>query len=234
MNKKIIPTILMSSLLLSGCSEKSDCDLPNRHVHLYTKNINNDIVISKYMDNEKLKVGNYDWNSNYIEITKEDEKIYKLLKNKFNGLDNFDYLYYLMENNKDYLEFYYEYYTNEIYYTTDGKGNMQMHTRLVHHDGWTEDPYYSNNTGRTRLNHYRYYGYRIVNKNNNYVLDKSHLVDDVRDIIFDYSFYDEKPYSIVSKEFEFNYYELPNLNVNDFYNEFEHPNLENKSLKLTH
>ena len=46
-------------------------------------------------------------NKDYIEITKDDEKLYKTIKGLFTGVDNWDYLYNEMSTHHDYLEFYY-------------------------------------------------------------------------------------------------------------------------------
>ena len=78
-SRQIIPYILTLSMILSGCGEKSECELPSRHVHKYTKQISDDISIERYMDDERLKVYGYNWNQEYIEINKHDEERIKIL-----------------------------------------------------------------------------------------------------------------------------------------------------------
>jgi len=231
--QRVAPFLLATSILLTGCGKKSECDLPNRHVHLYTKNITNNITINAYFDDEHLTRGGYNWTDNTMDITKVDEQIYNLMTNNglFNGLDNWEYLYYEMANNHDYLEFYYEYETTETYTTTDDKGNVEVHTRTVHHDGWHTNANDSDNTGKTRLYHHRYYGYRIVEENGKFKLERSPLVDDIREIINDYPYFSEKGYDEVYETFKFSRHELPYLNPEDF-ECFNHPDLTNTTPTL--
>ena len=49
----------LASLTLISCGEKSDCEIPTRHVHRYTREITEDITIERYIDNEHLTVGKY-------------------------------------------------------------------------------------------------------------------------------------------------------------------------------
>ncbi len=219
----------LASLTLISCGEKSDCEIPTRHVHRYTREITEDITIERYIDNEHLTVGKYNWNDNYIEITKDDEELYKIIgKNGlFVGTDNWDYLYYRMANSHDYLEFYYRYETVVPVTTIDDKGNPHTELKTEVHTGWHEDPNSGNNTGRVRLNHHRFYGYRITYKNGKYRLEKSNQVDDIRDIMDDYPYFNEDCSTIVYEEFYFDKKELPYLSPEDF-DVFTGPNLENK------
>ena len=49
---KLLSTILTGTLLLSGCGERSECNIPTRHVHKYIKqsiflyDLENNITIS--------------------------------------------------------------------------------------------------------------------------------------------------------------------------------------------
>lgn len=230
---KLLSGILSSALLLSSCGEKSNCEIPTRHVHKYIYYVNDDIVVDRYIDSEKLFVDGFEWTPEYIEINKNDEKLYSLISKNdlINGINNFSYLYNIMANDSDYLEFYYEYYTTEVYTSTDGKGNVTTHTRRVRHDGWHTNPYDSDNTGRVRLCHHRYSGYRIVNKNGKYVLESSPLVDDIRAVLEDYPYYNNRCNHIVTKEFVFNKSKLGSLRPEDF-DVFEGPDLSNNSLVL--
>lgn len=230
---KIAPYVLVTGMIISGCGEKSECELPTRHVHKYIKQISDDIKIEKYMDDERLNIYGYKWTDNYIEITKNDEKIYKIIdgKNLFEGKNNWEYLYNMMASHHDYLEFYYEYTTIETYTVTDSEGNVQVKTRTVEHNGWHTDPYDSDNTGKTRLYHHRYYGYRIVNNNGKFRIETSPAVDDVREIIYDYPYFKEDCVTEVYEQFKFSKRELPYLSPEDF-DVFEGPDLENKDLSI--
>ena len=228
---KLLPYILASSISLSGCGAAPSCGITNnRHVHLYTKNITDDITISKYMDSEKeTDYNGYNWNQDYIEITKQDEAFYKLLKNHnlFNGLDNFDYLYYEMANNHDYLEYYYEYTTTETYTTTDSKGNVTIHTRTVTHSGWTKNQNYSNNTGKVRLCHHKYSAYKINYENGRPTLERSPYVDDIREVLQDYPYVKEDNSEVFSTTYRYTRSESKELKVEYFYDVNSHPDLSN-------
>ena len=230
-SKRVTSLALLLSLLVSGCGKKSNCEIPSRHIHKYTKEISDDITIEKYLDNEHLKVYGYDWNPDYIEITKDDEALYKVLnsKNLFEGVNNWKYLYNVMSNHHDYLMFYYEYDTVETYTTTDDEGNVTVHTRTVHHDGWHSNPYDSDNTGKTRLYHHRYYGYRVLYENGSFKLEKSPDADDIRDIIYDYPYFSEDCVTKVYEQFKFSRFELPNLSPDDF-DTFNQPDLRKENL----
>lgn len=231
--QRVVPFLLISSMLLTGCGKKSDCNLPTRHVHVYYKNITGTVTIYTYYDDEHLERNGYTWQPEMLEITKTDEDMYKLLnsKNLFDGYNNFNYLYYEMANNHDYLKFYYEYETTETYTTTDSKGNVEVHTRTVHHDGWHTNPNDSDNTGKTRVYHHKYYGYRVLYQDGKFVLDRSPLVDDVREILEEYPYVCEKGYEEVYETFKFSRSELPYLSPDDF-TCFDHPNLDNTSPTL--
>lgn len=229
LSKKIVPYALVAAMAFSACGKKSECEIPTRHVHKYTKQVTDDITIEKYLDNEHLNSFGYHWNKDYIEITKDDEKLYKTIKGLFTGVDNWDYLYNEMSTHHDYLEFYYYYTTIETYTTTDSKGHTTVHTRTVSHSGWTKDPDYSHNTGKTRLYHHRYYGYRVIYKNGKFKLDRSTAVDDVRDVIEEYPYFSEDCVTEVYKEFDFDESELKYLSPEDF-DVFTGPDLENRDL----
>lgn len=230
---KIAPYVLMAGLTISGCGEKSECELPSRHVHKYVKQFDNDIKIEKYMDKETLDYFGYHWTDDYIEITKDDEKVYKIIDRKglFEGKNNWEYLYNKMATHHDYLEFYYEYTTIETYTVTDDDGNVEVKTRIVEHNGWHRNPYDSDNTGKTRLYHHRYYGHRIVNKNGKFKLEESPAVDDIREVIEMYPYFSEDCISLVYEQYRFSKYELPYLRPEDF-DVFKQPDLGNKSLSL--
>lgn len=232
-NKKLKRTIagVLAALSLTGCGKKSDCKIPTRHVHKYTKEINDNISINRYVDDEHLNNHGYNWTDEYLEITKNDEEYYKLLSKNdlFVGEDNWDYLYNLMANQNDYLMFYYEYYTTETYTTVDEDGDITFHTIEVHHDGWHKNANDSDNTGLTRLYHHRYYGYRIVNDGGKPKLEQSKAVDDIRDVIFDYPYFNDYPIVTVYEQYKFKKKELSELSVDDF-DVFTGPNLATNEL----
>lgn len=229
--KKVMPFALTATILLSGCGKKSGCEIPTSHVHKYTKVVTDDITIEAYFDDEHLNLSGYTWNADYIEINKVDEALYKALYSKglFDGKTNWDYLYNQMAIHHDYLEFYYEYTAVESYTEVDSEGNTTVKTRTVEHDGWHTDPNDLNNTGKTRLNHHRYYGYRVIYKDGKFKLEQSPAVDDIREIIDDYPYFSEYCVTEVYKTFNFNRSELKYLSPDDF-DTFTAPDLENPNL----
>ena len=228
---KLMAYLLSITILASGCGKKSECEIPTRHVHKYTKGFSDGTTITKYLDSEYLNHFGYNWNEDYIVINKVDEKMYDKLSNLFLGTDNWEYLYNVMAKQEDYLMFYYEYTTIETYTTTDSDGNTTYHTRTVHHDGWHSNPYDSDNTGKTRLYHHRFFGYRLVYINGNPKLEESPAVDDIREIINDYQYFPEDCVTEVYETFKFNRLELPYLTPSDF-DTFNGPDLSNKSIEL--
>ena len=97
----LISSLILGSFLLTGCGEKSECELPTRHVHKYIKNFSNGSAITKYLDSEDLDNFGYKWTDNYILVNKVDEKFYHEVANMFLGRDNWDYLYNLIAAQED-------------------------------------------------------------------------------------------------------------------------------------
>lgn len=231
---RILPFTLAGVMLLNACSEKSDCVIPTRHVHKYTKQVTDDIGIETYLDNENLQAHGYNWNENYIEINKVDEAIYKLLNSKllFEGSTNWDYLFNYMASFHDYLKYYYYYETKRLVEEKDSEGNViSSHYVTDKHDGWTTNPYDANNTGKVRLYHHRFFGYRIVCENGKFRLDISNNVDDIRDVIREYPYFGEDCVASVYETFYFSKYDLYSLTPEDF-DVFVGPNLDNPNLEL--
>lgn len=227
--KLLLPALVVSSLALSGCGEKKDCEIPTSHVHKYTKKITNDIRIIKYLQEEYSSYWDYDWNPEYFEITKEDEKFFSISKNLFKASDNWDYLYYLMKSKKDFLEFYYRYITTETYTVTDGNGKTHLRTRAVTRTGWTDNPTYSHNTGKVRLGHHKYYSFYIEYHDGKYYKKRSPLVDDIREVLKDYPYTEEDCYEIVYDYYQFSSIQLPFLKPEQF-NSFKQPDFSNSSM----
>ena len=226
--------LLSLLLLLSGRGEKSECELPTRHVHKYTKRANNGITITRYIESEDLRLQGYKWNEDHININTIDADRFKELEGKklFNCdrnsnlcEDNWNYLCNLMRNNHDWLEFYYHYTELVTKTRTNSDGDLETYTETETHSGWTTDPDYVHNTGEVRLYHHRYCGYRFIFENGEFKLDRSKAVDDIQDIIDDYPYFGEKCAVHVYKDFSFNTRDLSNLSPDQF-DVFDQPNLD--------
>ncbi len=231
--QRLVPYVLISGLALSSCAQQSECALPARHIHLYTKPIDQGVIIEKYVDSEDLTRGDYNWQKDTIEITKTDEELFRLLGNNdlFSAYNNWQYLKYEMAHHHDFMEFYYHYTTTRIVTTTDSKG--KTHTKLVTdtHSGWTDNPSYMHNTGRLRIGHHRYYAYRVNFTNNGFQLEKSKLVDDIREVMEEYPYVRENGNEVVYKEYEVRKEQLPYLKLQDI-DPFTGPDLSNDSPSL--
>jgi len=218
--------LMTTPLILNGCVLQSECNVIPKHVHKY---INKDGLVT-YMNSENFSNSNFYWQNEYIEITNDDELFYNAKRSSFYGPDNWNYLYNKMASRKDYLEFYYEYTTDDYISQIDEDGNDYGYWTTTTHSGWTKDPKDSDNTGLTHLCHHKYFGYRFVYKDGSFHKEQSPLVDDIRDIINDYPYFDEDCVKIVHKDFNFNRRDLPNLKTTDF-DVYNQPDLSNKELK---
>ena len=52
--KIILALFLLCILGIFGCGKKSECEIPTRHVHKYTKGFSDGTTITKYLDSEYL------------------------------------------------------------------------------------------------------------------------------------------------------------------------------------
>lgn len=226
--KKILSVVVALGIpiTMSGCSSKETCDIPVRHVHLYKRSFSDSIIVNKYLDSEMTVYHGYERTPEYIEITKDDESFYKTISGLYNGEKNWPYLFSLMKSKKDFLEFYYEYLTVETYTTIDSDGKTKVHTRMKRHGDWHTDPYDDDNTGKVRVGHYKYHGYNVIKKDGKYTRIQSTSVDDVRDIIYDYPYYEDDPTDLVYSYHDCKKSDLPKLTPEDFENDFDHPRLD--------
>lgn len=231
--KRILP-LLAIPFILTGCARKSDCKLEDDHIHKYTYG-DGDKRIVTYIDGEYLKTrSGFNWTEEYKEIHSENEReFYKAKRDLFEGKENWDYLYNHMANSHDYLEFYYYYEdSNYVVTYTDENGNDWGYWDYDVEEGWTRYPTHLGATGKTRVCHPRFYGYKIVpDGNGKYELIKSPLVDDIREIIDEYPYFDNCPTEIVNDmEYDFNRNHLDTLNVSEI-SEYQGPNLESAELE---
>ena len=238
--QNIIP-LLFVPIILSGCGKKSDCTLPNRHIHLYKKTIsvndpnnpNDDNAINRYIYGENLSVFNYKQTPNAININKDDEKYIDLIAENdlFLGSDNWNYLYDVMKkNSKDHLEYYYDYKEKKTYYEEDDDGKRTKKVKYIRHTGWSTNPYQEGNTGEIAYVHTMYFGYAIEEKNGKRKVIKSGLCEDMREIIKKYPYFSENPTEIRTVTLYFPKYRIPYVTLEDFGNPFGHPDLEHKKL----
>ena len=218
-----ILALLTCPLLLSGCSV--ECNIPKKHVHKY-EGSNRHGIVSIYLQSERKakRVTYYDPHiSDFIyerkdehrEITNDDEELYHALeKGKlFDGIENWDYLYNVMKNHRDYIEYQYE--------ATDGESWWNEWS--------TKKPKYDF-TGKVRITHYRFCGHKLIYKDGEWIDERSPFVDDIRDIIDEYPYFQLDPYTKVRKEYKIDKKKLKDIKLEDL-DEFIQPDLSNKDWK---
>ncbi len=227
--KKLL-ALLLIPFILSGCakSNKKDCDIPTDHVHKYTLNTDKG-SLTTYINSDELKYGIDNWtiNDDYITITSEDKEFYDAKDALFNGKDNWEYLYNFMASKHDYLEYYYEYETSEMYYDLIQE---IYRSKKVTKKGWSVSPHCVGATGYVRLCHYRFYGYKIVYQDGEYKEVISPMVDDIREIIDEYPYFRVYPATIRHSHREYDKEDLDNVKISDFDGIFIGPDLENHEL----
>ena len=218
---KQVLALIAIPFILTGC-KKADCSIPERHVHKYIGS-NKRGTITNYFDSEDEKYEDYyqdghnqyfiyQRQDDYLEITKEDEEFYKAKGKMFKGEDNWGFLFSLMSGKKDHIE-----YCSE---SDDGFGNASS-------SWFTSKP--SGFNGRIRIYHYRFCGHRLVYKDGKYINERSPFVDDIREIIDEYPYFEIDCYKQVYKEYEVDRDKLSSIKMED-YDEFQGPDLGNKEL----
>ncbi len=228
---KQVLALIAIPFLLTGCGQKSECEMQQDHVHKYIHNTNKGRV-ETYINDEHMIYGNFVWQEEYMNINKDDLMFYKAKRDLFYGPDNWTFLYKLMASKKDYLEYYYEYTTDDYISSTDEDGNENGYWTTTTHTGWTTNPKDINNTGKIRVCHHRFYGYDIVYdcKTKTYGRVQGPLKDDVRDFMKDYPYFEEDCVKVVKKEHKVNKKDLTTVKPQDF-NDFKGPDLLNTELE---
>jgi len=219
-------SLLSIPFLLSGCDwyEEAECNIPERHVHKYIGSNKKGTVVT-YLDSEYKTVrelyqdGNdktfeFKRQDDYLTITNDDIGFYQIKNEElFKGEDNWEYLYNVMASKHDYVEYCYRY--------DDGFG---------YQDRWIpsnkERVDYS---GKVRVYHYRFCGHRIIYKDGKWIDERSPFVDDIREIIDDYPYFQLDPYMVVHKDYTVKKSDIPKTFLDDV-DEFTGPDLENKEL----
>ncbi len=217
--------LLIGSLL--AVPHKKQCDLSKTyHVHLYTREVE-DAVIEKWLQNEDDTLY-YTKQDQILPATLLDIKAYNTLADHdlFDGRENIDFINYQIKKNRDYMQFYYSY--QDTYEEKDENGNTV--TKTKNYFGWTTDPWHRGVTGWVQVYHKRYYSYNLVSNGNEFELQRSEAVDDIREIINEYPYMSESTNTVVTEDFNFYPHELPYLVLEDF-DPFYTPTVENNPLE---
>ncbi len=220
---KQVLALIAIPFILTGC-KNVECDINERHVHKYVGSNKRGTIVN-YLDCEEniyndyyedvhYRCFEYQKQNDYIEITKEDEGFYEAKGDMFRGEDNWDFLFSLMSGKKDHIEYCSEY--------DDGFGNAG--------ESWsTSKP--SGFNGKIRIYHYRFCGHRLVYKDGKWINERSPFVDDIREIINEYPYFEIDCYKQVYKEYRVDRRQLNSIKIED-YDEFTGPDLSNKELNI--
>ena len=210
--------LLPIPFILAGCGKKADCNIPGGHVHRYVGS-NNRGTIETYLDSEyeNVEVGYQDVDNktfyferqdDYIDITDDDSDFYKAKGTMFKGEDNWEFLYSIMAGKKDFLSYQYD----DLFDTY-----------------WSKELEKSGFTGKVRVYHYQFCGHKLYYKDGKWINERSPFVDDIREIIDEYPYFEIDCYKQVYKQYKFNKREVKDIKLENI-DEFTGPDLENKEL----
>ena len=219
-----ILALLVCPFILSGCSEQAECNITEDHVHKYVGSNkkgtvvtfikSEDLVIQDGYEDGSFKIFDYKRQDDYETMTEEDKGFFEIKGIKlYKGSDNWDYLYNVMASKKDRIEYRYRY--------DDG---FDYAYRWIESN--QENKHY---TGDVRVYHYRFCGHRIILKDGVWIDERSPFVDDIRDIIDEYPYFQLDPYTVVHKDYKVKKEDIPKTWLADV-NDFKAPDLENKEL----
>lgn len=226
----VIPYVIGTGLIIGGIvsiPKKEQCEITNTyHVHQFNKNIEN-TTINKWLQRENNT--SFTKKDDYLPTTAFDLEAFDKLAdhNLFDGKDNIDFIHYQITHNKDYLKFYYYY--EETHYEKDEDGNEVAKTE--EYEGWTRNPNHRGITGKTRIYHTRYYAYKLIYRDNKLETERSHEVDDVREILDEYPYINESSAHEIYETLYFSKYEVPFLELEKI-SPFYTPTVENNPLEV--
>lgn len=192
-----VPIALAATVLatsLTGCGKKAECNVEGNHAHLYT----NEEGYEAYYNKEYLTYDGYERQEEYVTLTDEELALCKFLDKKdlIKLEDNLDVILAQQEKNQDYVEYRYSYRK-----TIRRKiGKVWTHRRVTRYS-WTSDPNHSGLTGETRLCHYVYQACNVYkDENGKYVVIPSEEVDDIRDLVGEYTYVRKVYYKVINLE----------------------------------
>lgn len=175
-----------SGYLISNYFRKSDCDIKERHFHVYQYKYDN---IKTIYDSERINLHGYRWTDEIVPYSdSQAEKLDFLEKKKLVSIyTNQDFLADFMVNHQDYNEYEYEYKEREIDHYDD---NDKPVYRTVTKKAYSKDSEVSHKTGNARVVHTNYYAYKIeTNDKGKKVEIKSELTDNIFDVMELYPYF---------------------------------------------
>ncbi len=157
-------------------TRQSDCTEKDYHVHKYEKG-----RIVRFLPREELHYQGYNWTE---EVYYTDPDLFEYLDQErlLQISENRTYIQQVQNSQKDYLEY------ERAGTWVNPVGKLP---RTIPMTEWTTDPT-KGNTGRTRVCHAQYYGYKIEkDERGNRHLVKSPLVDNLLEIEDEYPYFRE-------------------------------------------
>ncbi len=212
--RRLLSLILsLNFLLLYGCNKQNDTSL--NHIHLYKS----EDGIKRYSFGEEnfSEYGRqYYKDDKYIVLNDNNKELYNIIS--INGLinikDNYDELNKISNSLHDYYSFEFTNTFFDKYYIVEedeNSKNTEYYLEIKKDYNWTIDPSADNMTGKYTINSYVFYGYKIIDTENGYKLEKSKPVKDINTLIENgYEYIGKEIYSIISFE---KYCKENNLNI---------------------
>ena len=232
--KRILPTMLITTLLLTACNKNKEvCNNHDPHLHLYQKEAAYSTTLNAYYNSEEDEYLGFTKTDDTKPMDEYDQAFYAAIGDTplFEGIYHWNYLYSLMYRHQDYIRFENKSYENVEIEVYDKEGNRGTKHVLIPTTTYKEKHYAPDNTGVVRIYHHLFYGYKVEEIDGQLQLIKSPLVDDIREILEEYPYYTENCFEVVTKDIEFTPSTLGFLSADSF-TCFNHPDLENKSMYL--
>lgn len=158
---------------LTGCTKKADCEIPNKHAHMYV----NDEGYIRYVESEKVEYEGYKRSYNHRDLTQEESQLSVFLDTKdlIRIDENIDLVLAQQEQNQPLTV--YEYYVTT--YSRAGSSTSYY---------WTNDPEHVCLTGKEKEVHYIYQAYKVEIEDGKYIVVPSELVEDITDVMEEFSY----------------------------------------------
>lgn len=195
----IASSMVVISLSVSGCVKSVPCDIDELHAHKY---VNKNSSVCKYVVSEKEYLYDFYRTDEYIPVTKEEEKLLEYMSNNnlYKISENENIINDVTKTHNDFLEYEYEYESDDTIIITSPIGDM-IYTTIIPDTStkysWTTDENHEDLTGNTRIGHYQYCAYNISkNSKGQFVIIESGYVDDLNEIKNEYPYINDSFYDI--------------------------------------
>ncbi len=202
-------TIAVTGVGLSIYEDTVHCDINGKHAHYYVS----DDDFGRYIVSERKSVSGLERSDDYIPVNSKETNLLRFINTKklYRIDDNKQAIKNIIDTQEDYVEYRYKYHYLMPMVISNGKTVNTILIPMVGYS-WTTDTS-KNLTGETRICHYIYYGYKVVeNISGSFDLTKSEPVDDLSELPSDYEYIKEKFYKVVNlndKDKELDYEDGP-------------------------